>query len=202
MINVIIVEDQALVRGAICALLNLHPKINIIAEAENGQQALTLIESRTERIDIILTDIEMPLLNGIELAEQVIKKHIKIKTVIMTTFSRSGYIKRAINAGVKGIILKESPSDDLINAIIRVHEGETIIEPQLVINALGEVDPLTNKERKALLYASEGFSTYEIAEKLFLSEGTIRNYLSEAIAKLNASNRIDAARIAKQKGWL
>ncbi|MFT5756569.1 MAG: two-component system response regulator DesR [Alteromonadaceae bacterium] len=203
MINVMVVEDQAMVRGAICALLNLHAQITVIAEAEDGKKALSLLKNNDlEKIDILLTDIEMPHLSGIELAEEVLKKYKDIRLVIMTTFSRSGYIKRAINAGVKGFILKEAPSDDLIDAIIKVHQGRTVIDPELAINALGEIDLLTNKERKALRFAGDGLTTSEIAKKLFLSEGTVRNYLSEAIAKLNATNRIDAARLAKQKGWL
>ena len=202
MINIIVVEDQALVRGAICALLNLQSDIHVVAEAEDGKAALALLNSTTSKIDIVLSDIEMPNLTGIELAEVIVKKHPEIKTIIMTTFARSGYIKRAIQANVKGFILKEAPSDDLAEAIIKVHAGKTIIDPELAINALGDNDPLNDKERKALRFAGEGLSTVDIAEKLFLSEGTIRNYLSEAISKLNATNRIDAARIARQKGWL
>ncbi len=203
MINVLVVEDQAMVRGAICALLNLDAHINVIGEAEDGEKALTLLRNTAlSNVDILLTDIEMPNISGIELAEEVSKKYKNIRTVIMTTFSRSGYIKRAINAGVKGFILKEAPSDDLIDAIIKVHNGGTVIDPELAINALGEIDLLSDKERKALRFAGDGLTTSEIAKKLFLSEGTVRNYLSEAIAKLNATNRIDAARLAKQKGWL
>ena len=210
MINIIVVEDQALVRGAICALLNLHADINVVAEAEDGKAALAIINSMAnstsnltnDKIDIVLSDIEMPNITGIELAEVINKKHQEIKTIIMTTFARSGYIKRAIQANVKGFILKEAPSEELAEAILKVHTGKTIIDPELAINALGESDPLTDKERKALRFAGEGLSTLDIAEKLFLSEGTIRNYLSEAISKLNATNRIDAARIARQKGWL
>ena len=209
MINIIVVEDQALVRGAICALLNLHADINVVAEAEDGKAALAIINSMAnstsnltnDKIDIVLSDIEMPNITGIELAEVINKKHQEIKTIIMTTFARSGYIKRAIQANVKGFILKEAPSEELAEAILKVHTGKTIIDPELAINALGE-SPLTDKERKALRFAGEGLSTLDIAEKLFLSEGTIRNYLSEAISKLNATNRIDAARIARQKGWL
>lgn len=204
MINLIVVEDQGLVRGAICALLNLHADINVIAQAEDGEKALTMINhlADTQQIDIVLTDIEMPHLTGIELAEALAKQQPKIKTVIMTTFARSGYIKRAIAAGVKGFILKEAPSEELAAAIIKVFNGRTVIDAELAINALGEHDPLSDKERKALRLAGQGLTTSDIAEQLFLSEGTIRNYLSEAIAKLNATNRIDAARIARQKGWL
>jgi len=200
MIKVIIVEDQALVRGAISALLDFEENINVVAQAENGLLALPLIEQFSP--DIVLTDIEMPEMTGIELVEKLAVEQANIKTMIMTTFSRSGYIKRSISAGVSAFILKEAPTEYLVDAINRVMQGKKVIDPELAISALDDCDPLTEKERKALRLASEGLKTVEIATKLFLSEGTVRNYLSEAIAKLNAANRIDAARIAKQKGWL
>jgi two-component system response regulator DesR len=200
MIKVIIVEDQALVRGAISALLDFEENINVVAQAENGVLAIPLIEQFTP--DIVLTDIEMPEMSGIELVEKVAVEHPKIKTMIMTTFSRCGYIKRSISAGVSAFILKEAPTEYLVSAINKVMLGKKVIDPELAMSALDDGDPLTEKERKALRLASEGLKTVEIAAKLFLSEGTVRNYLSEAIAKLNATNRIDAARIAQQKGWL
>ena len=206
MINIFIVEDQALVRGAISALLNMHPDINVVGEAADGVLALNFIKKQVNNqdkaIDIVLTDIEMPNMTGIELIEALANYDRSIRCMIMTTFARSGYIKRSIQAGVKGFILKEAPSDDLAAAVIKVFNGQTVINTELAINALGDIDPLTDKERKALRFAGEGLSTAEIGQKLFLSEGTIRNYLSEAIAKLNATNRIDAARLARQKGWL
>ena len=194
------VEDQALVRGAISALLSLADNITVIGEAENGKQALTLIKSNT--VDIVLTDIEMPIMTGIELIEILVSTQPQIKTMIMTTFARAGYIKRAINAGVKGFILKESPSDYLIAAINKVAQGGKVIAAELALCALDDNDPLSAKERKALKLAGNGLKTADIAKQLFLSEGTVRNYLSEAITKLNAANSIDAARIAHQKGWL
>ncbi|MBH0038228.1 response regulator transcription factor [Pseudoalteromonas sp. SWN166] len=204
MIKVYLVEDQALVRDAIAALLSLDFNIEIIGQASNGQDALNAIEALDSDLlpDIILTDIEMPTMNGIELSEKIAAKFPAIKMVIMTTFSRAGYIRRALTAGVKGFILKEAPSEDLINALKKVMQGQKVIDPELAINALDDADPLTDKERKALKLASDGLKTSEIAKQLFISEGTTRNYLSDAIAKLNATNRIDAARIAKQKGWL
>ncbi|QOL25974.1 response regulator transcription factor [Thalassotalea sp. LPB0316] len=200
MIKVLVVEDQAMVRGAISALLSLEDNIDVVAEAEHGQQAKKILAA--EPVDIVLTDIEMPEMTGIELAEFIAQHHPNIKTVIMTTFSKVGYIKRAMQAGVKGFILKEAPSDELIHTVNQVFNGRKVIDPELAISALDDADPLNDKERKALRLASEGLKTGEIAAKLFLSEGTVRNYLSECIAKLNASNRVDAARIAKQKGWL
>ena len=200
MTKILIAEDQALVRGAISALLSLEDDLEVVAEAANGQEAMTFIE--TLDIDIVLTDIEMPLMTGIELAEKVADLKPNVKTIIMTTFSRSGYIKRALKSGVMGFILKEADSDELVAAIRSVKNGTKVFNAELALSALDDNDPLSEKERKALKLASDGLKTAEIAEKLFLSQGTVRNYLSEAIAKLNATNRVDAARIARQKGWL
>lgn len=204
MIKIFLVEDQALVRDAVSALLSLDFNIDVIGQASNGLDALNAINALVEDAmpDIILTDIEMPKMNGIELSEKIAMQFPAIKMVIMTTFSRAGYIRRSLSAGVKGFILKEAPSDELINALKKVMQGQKVIDPELAINALDDADPLTDKERKALKLASDGLKTSEIATQLFISEGTTRNYLSDAIAKLNATNRIDAARIAKQKGWL
>lgn len=200
MTKVLIVEDQALVRGAIAALIQLEEGLEVVGQAEDGLQALKMIEELQP--DLVLSDIEMPNMTGLELAEKLRQQFPKIQVAIMTTFSRAGYIRRAIEAGVGGFILKEAPSETLLAAISQIMQGKTVIDPELALSALGDNDPLSDKERKALRLAGEGLKTSEIAEKLFLSEGTVRNYLSEAIAKLNASNRIDAARIAKQKGWL
>jgi two-component system, NarL family, response regulator DesR len=199
-INVIIAEDQALIRGALTALLNLEADIEIVGEAENGVEAVKLLDK--SNADILLTDIEMPLMSGLELAQITAKKHPNIKTVVITTFGRAGYIKRALTIGVKGFLLKDTPSDELAAALRKVMQGKKVIDPELAIAALDDIDPLSDKERKALKLASEGKTTHDIAQLLFLSEGTIRNYLSECISKLNATNRIDAARIAQQKGWL
>lgn len=199
MIRVYLVEDQALVRDAVAALLGLDFNIEIIGQASNGQDALNAIEALDSDLH---PDIEMPTMNGIELSEKIAAKFPAIKMVIMTTFSRAGYIRRALTTGVKGFILKEAPSEELINALKKVMQGQKVIDPELAINALDDADPLTDKERKALKLASDGLKTSDIAKQLFISEGTTRNYLSDAIAKLNATNRIDAARIAKQKGWL
>lgn len=200
MIKVLVVEDQGLVRGAISALLGLDVQIEVIAQAQDGLEGLKVLQEH--EVDIVLTDIEMPNMTGLELAEQVIRDYPNSKVVIMTTFSRAGYIRRAMSMGVKGFVLKEAPSEYLVNTLKKVMVGQKVIDPELAMSALEDNDPLTEKERKALRFASEGLKTIEIAQKLFLSEGTIRNYLSEAIAKLNATNRVDAARIAKQKGWL
>jgi two-component system response regulator DesR len=200
MIKILVVEDQALVRGAICSLLALEDNIEIVGQAENGQVALDMLKNI--KVDFILSDIEMPIMSGLELAECVQTDYRHIDTLIMTTFSKSGYIKRAMALGVKAFILKESPTEYLVNAIKQVQNGQRVIDPELALMALDDNDPLSNKERKAIKLAGDGLKTAEIAQALFLSEGTVRNYLSEAISKLNAVNRIDAARIAKQKGWI
>jgi len=200
MIRIMVVEDQTLVREAISALLQLETDIDVVAQAANGRLALDMLKDID--IDLLLTDIEMPELSGIELIEQAKPLYPQMKTMVMTTFSRSGYIRRALNAGVGGFILKEAPSDELVHAINSVMLGRKVIDPELAVSALGDLDPLSNKERKALKLAGEGLKTADIAKRLCLSEGTVRNYLSEAISKLNAGNRVDAARIAQQKGWL
>ncbi|KPV95649.1 Transcriptional regulatory protein UhpA [Pseudoalteromonas sp. P1-9] len=200
MINVLVVEDQQMVREAISTLVGLDPFINVVGQAQDGKTALTFLHENT--VDIVLSDIEMPNMTGIELAESLQKNNANLKTMIMTTFSKAGYIKRAMNAGVYAFILKEAPSEQLINAIKSVQQGKKVIDPELALLALSDTDPLNDKERKALKLAGDGLKTHDIAAKLFLSEGTVRNYLSEAISKLNAVNRVDAARIAQQKGWL
>lgn len=187
-----------MVRGALAALLSMEG-FEII-QAENGDEALAILKQMP--VDLLLTDIEMPGLSGLELAQWIQAQQLPTKAIIITTFSRVGYIKRAIELGVDGFLLKDSPSSELTAAIAKVMMGKRVIDPELAIMAVGEHDPLNDKERKALRLAGEGQSTAQIAAKLFIAEGTVRNYLSEAIAKLNAGNRVDAARIAKQKGWL
>jgi two-component system response regulator DesR len=197
--NILLAEDQAMVRGALAALLSMEAGFHI-TQAESGDQALQLLRQQT--FDVLLSDIEMPGRSGLELAQWLQQQHTKTKIIIITTFGRAGYIRRAIDMGVSGFLLKDAPSAELIQAIYRVMEGKRVIDGELAMMALGEVDPLNDKERRALRLAAEGKSTADIATTLCLSEGTVRNYLSEAIAKLNAANRVDAARIARQKGWL
>ena len=197
--RILLAEDQAMVRGALSALLSLSGEFDI-TQAADGDEALALL--KTSEFDLLLTDIEMPSLSGLELANWCQQNKPKLKIVVITTFGRAGYIKRAIESGVGGFLLKDAPSDTLITAINHVMAGKRIIAPELAIMAVGESDPLNDKERKALKLAGEGRSTSEIAATLFIAEGTVRNYLSEAISKLHATNRIDAARIAQQKGWL
>lgn len=197
--KILLAEDQAMVRGALAALLGMESGFDV-TQAEDGDKALALLKQQT--FDILLTDIEMPGRSGLELAQWVLQHKLPTKTIIITTFGRSGYIRRAIDMGVSGFLLKDAPSDELIQAIYRIREGKRVIDGELAMMALGETDPLNDKERRSLRLASEGKTTAEIANTLHLSEGTVRNYLSEAIAKLNAANRVDAARIARQKGWI
>src|SRR5690606_24676792 len=200
MIKVLIAEDQAMVRGALAALLGMEPNIEVVGQVEDGKAALDFLKNNS--VDVLLTDIEMPRITGIELAEKVSELYPNARTVIITTFARAGYIRRAMTAGVYGFLLKDSPPEKLAEAMTRTMQGKKTIDPELAIAALDDKDPLSDKERKALRLAATGRKSSEIAAELFLSEGTVRNYLSEAIAKLNATNRIDAARIARHKGWL
>lgn len=197
--KILLAEDQAMVRGALAGLLQLSGDFSV-TQATDGDQALALL--KTEDFQLLLTDIEMPGSSGLELAAWVAREQPALKTIIITTFGRAGYIKRALEAGVCGFLLKDAPVEELVEAIAKVMQGKKVIAPELAMLALGEQDPLSYKERRALRLAAEGKSSGEIAAALFISEGTVRNYLSEAINKLGASNRIDAARIAKQKGWL
>ncbi|HEY1493618.1 MAG TPA: response regulator transcription factor [Candidatus Solibacter sp.] len=200
MIRVLIAEDQAMVRGALAALLTTEGDFEIAGDAPNGRTALDL--ARTLLPDVLLTDIEMPELTGLELAAEIRRLHLPIKVVILTTFARAGYLRRALDAGVSGYLLKDAPASTLANAIRRIRAGARVIDPELAAEAWTEADPLTDRERQVLRHAGEGRSGAEIADLLNLSEGTVRNYLSEAISKLGAANRTEAARIAHQRGWL
>jgi two-component system response regulator DesR len=197
--KILLAEDQAMVRTALASLLRLEADFQV-TEAADGTAALQQLKQQP--FDLLLSDIEMPGKTGIELAQYIQQQKQPTKVVIITTFGRAGYVKRAIDAGVGGFLLKDAPVDQLVSAINQVMTGKRVIDSELLLNSLGEQDPLTDKERQALRLAAEGQSTSEIAIALYIAEGTARNYLSEAISKLNAANRIDAARIARQKGWL
>jgi len=200
MIRVLIVEDQAMVLGALAALLDIEPDITVVAQARDGRAALALVEEH--RPDVVLTDIEMPHLTGLDLAAEVKRSGLPTRVIMLTTFARPGYLRRALDAGASGYLLKDSPSDKLADAIRRVHSGGRAVDPELALEAWTEQDPLTERERQVLRLAAEGQSSSEIADTLALSEGTVRNYLSEAISKLGARNRIEAARTARARGWL
>lgn len=197
--NILLAEDQAMVRTALASLLRLEANMQV-TEAVDGNAALQQLKQHS--FDMLLTDIEMPGASGIELAQYVQQQKLATKVVIITTFGRAGYVKRAMDAGVGGFLLKDAPVEQLVQAMQQVMTGKKVVDSELLLNSLGEQDPLTEKERQALRLAAEGKSTGEIAGALYIAEGTARNYLSEAISKLNAANRIDAARLARQKGWL
>lgn len=200
MIRVVIAEDQAMVLGALAALLELEGDLSVVAQARDGAEALTLV--RREQPDVLLTDIEMPGLTGLELAADVARSVPKTRVVILTTFARSGYLRRALAAGASGYLLKDAPAPELAAAVRRVYAGGRAIDPELAAEAWGEPDPLSERERVCLRLAGQGRTSPEIAEALGLSVGTVRNYLSEAIGKLGAGNRVEAARLARDKGWL
>jgi two-component system response regulator DesR len=197
-IRVVLAEDQEMVLGALAALLELEGDIQVVAQARNGKLALEAV--RTHQPDVLITDIEMPELTGIELAQTL--KGGSTRIVMVTTFARPGYLRRAMEAGASGYLLKARPARELADAVRRIHRGLRVVDPDLATEAWVESDPLTDRERQVLRLAAEGESTEAIAKKLHLSGGTVRNYLSEAIDKLGASNRIDAARVAREKGWL
>lgn len=199
-IRVLIAEDQGMVLGALAALLETEQDLTVVGQAQNGREALELI--RQVRPDVILTDIEMPELTGLELAAELRRQHLPMRVAILTTFARAGYLRRALEAGVAGYLLKASPAATLASAIRRIHAGGRVIDPELATEAWTEADPLSDRERQVLRQAGDGATSTEIAVRLQLSEGTVRNYLSEAIQKLGAANRVEAARLARQKGWL
>lgn len=201
MIRVLLAEDQAMVRGALAALLCLEPDIEIVAEVGRGDQVMEA--AMAHHPDVALLDIEMPGQNGLEAAALLHERLPSCRVLMLTTFGRPGYLKRAMANGAVGFLTKEAPVAQLTEAIRRTMRGERVIDPQLAMDALSEGEsPLTPRERDVLEAAGQGSSIASIASALFLSEGTVRNYLSSAIQKLDAGNRIEAFQIAREKGWL
>jgi len=200
MIRVLLAEDQAMLRSALAALLALESDIEVLGSAPDGEAAWR--ELQRLKPDVLVSDIEMPGLTGLELAQRIQRQELPVKVVIVTTFARSGYLRRALDAGVSGYLLKDAPAEQLADALRKVHRGGRAIDPQLALEAWSEADPLNDRERQVLRLAGEGQSAGEIATQLKLSHGTVRNYLSEAIGKLGVGNRIEAYRLARQKGWL
>lgn len=201
MIRVVIAEDQALVLGALATLLSLEGDIAIIARVGDGAAALDAV--RNLKPDILLSDIEMPQMTGLDVAEAIAREGLAARVLIVTTFGRAGYLRRAMDAGVRGYLLKDTPADALAAAIRKVAAGGRAIAPELAELAWdAPANPLTERERDVLRLAEDGRSNKEIARQLDLSPGTVRNYLSEASAKLFAASRIEAGRIAREKGWL
>jgi two-component system response regulator DesR len=200
-IRIVLAEDQTLVLSAIAALLALEDDIEIVGQACDGHEALQMV--RDLRPHILVTDVEMPGLSGIELADAVAQENLLVKVIVVTTYARPGYLVRALAAKVSGYLLKIAPARDLTNAIRTVHGGGIVIPADLA-KATQDAgpDPLTDRERDVLRLAEQGMSNKDISNRLGLSPGTVRNYLSEAASKLYAANRVEAARSARSLGWL
>jgi two-component system response regulator DesR len=200
-IRVLLAEDQAMVRGALTALLRLEPDLEVVAEVSEGEQVLpAAVESQP---DVALLDIEMPGGDGLSAAQALHENLPSCRIVILTTFGRSGYLRRAMESGAVGFLLKDVPADQLAVAIRRVMAGERVVDPDLALSALSEGDnPLTGRERDVLRASLDGSSIADIALQLYLSEGTVRNHLSTAIQKLGMHNRMEAAHLARERGWL
>lgn len=200
MIRVLLVEDQTLVLGALAALLEIESDLEVVAQASDGRAALKRV--REGGVDVVVTDIEMPELGGLELCAAIKSHAPEIKVVVLTTFARSGYFRRAMEAGASAYLLKDGPVSSLAGAIRGANAGQRIVDPELAAEAWSEPDPLTLRERQVLRLAEKGTSTAQIADELQLSEGTVRNYLSSAMTKLDAKTRTEAAARARDKGWL
>jgi two-component system response regulator DesR len=200
-IRVLIAEDQAMVRGALSALLTLEDDVEIVAEISRGDEVVPAALDSLP--DVALLDIEMPGGDGLTAAAVLWERLPSCRVIILTTFGRAGYLKRAMESGAAGFLLKDSPASELATAIRRVMHGERVVDPVLAAAALSEGEsPLTKREREVLVASANGATIEEVARKLYLSEGTVRNYLSNAIKKLDARNRVEAARLAERKGWL
>jgi two-component system, NarL family, response regulator DesR len=199
-IRVVIAEDQGMVLGALAALLEIEGDIAVVGRARSGKEALNTVLS--QKPDVFITDIEMPEMTGLDVAAELKRQKLGTRIIIVTTFARAGYLRRALEVGATGYLLKDARAEDLAEAVRRVHQGLRVIDPELATEAWAEPDPLTDRERQVLRRAGDGMGSGDIAAELNLSEGTVRNYLSEAISKLGAANRVEAARIARTKGWL
>ncbi|MEC0171633.1 response regulator transcription factor [Paenibacillus graminis] len=200
MIRIVIAEDQRLLRGAMASLLDLEDDIEVAGEAGDGAEALAVIERLQP--DVCLMDIEMPYKSGLEVAETLKAKGCATKIIILTTFARPGYLERGVKAGIQGYLLKDEPVDKLADAIRRVMDGHREVSPELVFGSLREENPLSDREREILKLAGGGQSAGEIAAALHLSYGTVRNYISEILNKLEVKSRIEAVRLAEEKGWI
>jgi two-component system response regulator DesR len=197
MIRIVIAEDQKMLLGALAALIDLEEDMTVVARAGNGEDAVKLVKQH--KPDVCIMDIEMPGASGLEAAEEL--KESGCKVIILTTFARSGYFERAVKAGVNGYLLKDSPSEELASAIRSVMEGRRIYASELVDEAYSQENPLTDRESEVLVLMADGKSTKEIASQLFLTTGTVRNYVSVILDKLEVSNRIEAVTRFKEKGW-
>jgi two-component system response regulator DesR len=199
-ISVVLAEDQGMVLGAFAALLRLEPDLDVVATATDGHAALAAVLEH--RPDVLVTDVEMPGMTGLDVAAALRREGPPTRIVIVTTFGRSGYLRRAMDSGVSAYVLKDAPIDQLVDVVRRVHAGERVVDPQLAMAAWDAADPMTDRERDVLRLAADGLPNGDIAARLHLAEGTVRNYLSTAISKLGVRNRIEAARLARDRGWL
>lgn len=197
MIRIVLAEDQRMMLGALGSLLDLEEDMEVVGMAPNGQEAISLVEKLNP--DICIMDIEMPLMSGLDAAERL-KEH-PCKVIILTTFARSGYFERARAAGVSGYLLKDSPSEDLATSIRSIMAGRRIYAPELVDLAFEADNPLTEREKEVMELVAQGRSTKEIANELFITSGTVRNYISTILDKLEVGNRIEAISRFKEKGW-
>jgi two-component system response regulator DesR len=197
MIRIVIAEDQLMLLGALASLLDLEEDMQVVGRAKNGEEAVQLVH--LHKPDICMMDIEMPLKSGLDAADEL--KGLDCKVIILTTFARSGYFERALKAGVDGYLLKDSSSDELANSIRNVMAGRRIYASELVGEAYGQANPLTDREKEVLSLIADGKNTKEIAGELFLTNGTVRNYVSTILDKLDVSNRIEAIKRFKEKGW-
>jgi two-component system response regulator DesR len=197
MIRIVIAEDQKMLLGALAALLELEEDMQVVGQAVSGEEAVQL--ARTLEPDVCIMDIEMPRMSGLEAAEQL--KGSGIKIIILTTFARPGYFERALKAGVNGYLLKDSPSEELARAIRNIMQGQRIYAPELIDRAYMEANPLTERESEVLELMAEGKNTKEIASQLYLTTGTVRNYVSVILDKLEVTNRIEAIKRFREKGW-
>ena len=198
--RLLVAEDQSMLRDALCQLLLLQEDVEEVLQAGDGQEALRLLE--THPVDIAILDIEMPIKTGLEVLEWAKSQQPQLKVVIVTTFKRSGYFERALKAGVDAYVLKERRITDLMGTLHTVLSGQKEYSPELMEGILTHPNPLSSQEQAVLKEVAKGASNQEIADCLFLSNGTIRNYMSTILTKLNAENRTEAAKIAQEKGWL
>ena len=199
-ITVVLAEDQGMVLGAFAALLRLEPDLEVLAAATDGHAALAAVLEHDP--DVLVTDVEMPGMSGLDLAAELRKQRTRTRVLIVTTFGRAGYLRRALDSGVSGYVLKDAPIDQLVDTVRRVHAGQRVVDPALAMTAWEAADPMTDRERAVLRLADEGLPNTDIAARLHLAEGTVRNYLSTVISKLGVRNRIEAARFARERGWL
>ena len=197
MIKIVIAEDQRMLLGALGALLDLEPDMTVVGKAKNGEEAISMIKQHEP--DVCVMDIEMPGKSGLDVAEEL--KGSACKVIILTTFARSGYFERARKADVRGYLLKDNPSEELANSIRVIMDGRRIYAPELVDMIYEEENPLTEREQQVLGLIADGKNTKEIANQLFITTGTVRNYISVILDKLDVNNRIEAISRFKEKGW-